>query len=95
MDLLSNSKGEKASDIYLSALYTKISEDDSPVISWKYYAFLSLGEHKTISEARIQYGAIVPGLLKNMGAARQSPKVFTDKNEIIRSYRIMFSELII
>lgn len=95
LDLISRSNGEKAADIHLSTLYTKISEDDSPVISWKYYAFLSLGEHKTISEARIQYGAIVPGLLKNMGAARLSPRVYTDKNDIIRAYRTMFTELVI
>lgn len=95
LDLISRSNGEKATDIHLSTLYTKISEDDSPVISWKYYSFLSLGEHKTISEARIQYGAIVPGLLKNMGAARLSPRVYTDKNDIIRAYRTMFTELVI
>ena len=95
LDLLSKSKGEKATDIHLSGLYNKMSEDNSPVISWKYYSFLSLGEHKTISEARIQYGAVVPGLLKNMGAARLSPMVYTDKNEIIRAYRTMFSELVI
>lgn len=95
LDLLSKSNGEKATDIHLSALYTKISEDNSPVISWKYFAFLSLGEHKTISEARIQYGAVVPGLLKNMGAARLSPRVYTEKNDIIRAYRTMFSELVI
>jgi hypothetical protein len=95
LDLISKSNGDRATDIHLSTLYTKISEDNSPVISWKYYAFLSLGEHKTIAEARIQYGAIVPGLLKNMGAARLSPKVFTDRNDIIRAYRTMFSELVI
>jgi hypothetical protein len=95
LDLLSKSNGEKATDIHLSGLYSKISEDNSPVISWKYYSFLSLGEHKTISEARIQYGAVVPGLLKNMGAARLTPKVYTERNDIIRAYRTMFSELVI
>lgn len=95
LDLLSKSNGEKATDIHLSALYMKISKDDSPIISWKYYSFLSLGEHKTITEARIQYGAVVPGLLKNMGAARLSPRVYTEKNDIIRAYRTMFSELVI
>jgi hypothetical protein len=95
LELIGKSKGEKATDIHLSTLYTKISEDNSPVISWQYYAFLSLGEHKTISEARIQYGAIVPGLLKNMGAARLSPMVYTDRNDIIRAYRTMFMELVI
>jgi hypothetical protein len=95
LELLSKSNGEKATDIHLSGLYTKISQDNSPVISWKYYAFLSLGQHKTISEARIQYGAVVPGLIKNMGAARLSPRVYTDKNDIIRAYRTMFSELVI
>lgn len=95
MDLLGKSNGDRATDIHLSALYTKISEDNSPVIAWKYYAFLSLGEHKTISEARIQYGALVPGLLKNMGAARLSPRAYTHRNDIIRAYRIMFSELVI
>lgn len=95
LGLLKGSNGDKATDIHLSTLYTKISEDQSPVISWKYYSFLSLGEHKTISEARIQYGAIVPGLLKNMGGARLSPRVYTEKDDIIRAYRTMFSELVI
>jgi len=81
--------------LHLAGLYSKIAEDNSPVISWKYYAFLSFGELKSIAEARIQYGAIVPGLLKNMKAARLQPRIYADENEISNAYRTMFSELII
>ena len=95
LDVATKSNGDKATDLHLSGLYSKIAEDNSPVISWKYYAFLSLGEWKTIAEARIQYGAIVPGLLKNMKAARLQPRIYQDENEITTAYRTMFSELII
>jgi hypothetical protein len=95
LDVSCNSNGDKATDLHLAGLYSKIAEDNSPVISWKYYAFLSLGEWKTQDEARIQYGAIVPGLLKNMKAARLQPRIYQDENEISNAYRTMFSELII
>ena len=86
LDLISKSNGEKATDIHLTTLYTKISEDNSPVISWKYYAFLSLGEQKSLESAKIQYGAIVPGLLKNMKAARLQPRIYSDEHEISTAY---------
>jgi len=95
LDVANKSNGDKATDLHLSGLYSKIAEDNSPVISWKYYAFLSLGEWKTQDEARIQYGAIVPGLLKNMKEARLQPRIYQDENEISTAYRTMFSELII
>jgi len=86
---------EKAVDLHLASIYNKIAEDDSKVISWKYYAFLSLGEWKTIEEAKIQYGAIMPGLIKNMKVARLRPRVYTDEKEIGNAYRTMFSEMVI
>jgi archaellum component FlaF (FlaF/FlaG flagellin family) len=95
LDVSCNSNGDKATDLHLAGLYSKIAEDNSPVISWKYYAFLSLGEWKTLAEAQIQYGAIVPGLLKNMRAARLQPRIYQDEHEISTAYRTMFSELII
>jgi hypothetical protein len=95
LDVANKSNGDKATDLHLAGLYSKIAEDNSPVISWKYYAFLSFGELKSIAEARIQYGAIVPGLLKNMKAARLQPRIYADENEISNAYRTMFSELII
>jgi hypothetical protein len=95
LDVANSPDGEKATDLHLTGLYNKIAEDDSPVISWKYYAFLSLGEWKTIDEARIQYSAIVPGLIKNMRAARLQPKIYTEENEISAAYRTMFSEVVV
>jgi hypothetical protein len=95
LDVSCNSNGDKATDLHLAGLYTKIAEDNSPVISWKYYAFLSLGEWKTIAEAQIQYGAIVPGLLKNMKAARLQPRMYNNENEISTAYRTMFNEMVI
>lgn len=95
LDISNKSSGDKATDLHLAGLYTKIAGDNSPVISWKYYAFLSLGEWKTIAEARIQYGAIVPGLLKNMKAARLQPRIYEDENEISTAYRTMFNEMVI
>jgi hypothetical protein len=95
LDVSCNSNGDKATDLHLAGLYSKIAEDNSPVISWKYYAFLSFGELKSIAGARVQYGAIVPGLLKNMKAARLQPSIYTDESEISNAYRTMFSELII
>jgi hypothetical protein len=95
LDVSCNSNGDKATDLHLAGLYSKIAEDNSPVISWKYYAFLSLGEWKTQDEARIQYGAIVPGLLKNMKAARLQPRIYSDEYEISTAYRTMFNEMVI
>lgn len=97
-NLLKNTESiecDKARDLHLTDLYNKIAADDSKVISWKYYAFLSLGEWKTIEEARIQYGAIMPGLLKNMKVARLQPRVYTDENEISNAYRTMFNEMVV
>lgn len=95
LEVTNRSKGNKAIDLHLTGLYNKIAADDSKVISWKYYAFLSLGEWKTIEEARIQYGAIMPGLLKNMKVARLQPRVYTDEKEISNAYRTMFNEMVI
>ncbi len=95
LEVTNKSKSDKAIDLHLTGLYNKIAADDSKVISWKYYAFLSLGEWKTIEEARIQYGAIMPGLLKNMKVARLQPRVYTDENEISNAYRTMFNEMVV
>ena len=95
LEVANKSNGDKATDLHLAGLYSKIAEDNSPVISWKYYAFLSFGELKSIAEARIQYGAIVPGLLKNMKAARLQPRIYNDENEISTAYRTMFNEMVI
>ena len=95
LEVANKSNGDKATDLHLTGLYNKIAEDSSPVISWKYYAFLSLGEWKTIEEARIQFGAIVPGLVKNMRVARLQPRIYTDGNEISTAYRTMFGEMVI
>jgi hypothetical protein len=95
LEVANKSNGDKATDLHLAGLYSKIAEDNSPVISWKYYAFLSFGELKSIAEARIQYGAIVPGLLKNMKAARLQPRIYQDENEISTAYRTMFNEMVI
>lgn len=95
MDLSSRSKGDRATELHLSGLYTKIAEDNSDVISWKYYAFLSLGPQKSLEAARIQYGAVVPGLLKNMRAAGLRPRVYETDKEIVTAYRTFFSELVI
>jgi len=95
LEVANKSNGDKATDLHLTDLYNKIAEDSSPVISWKYYAFLSLGEWKTIEEARIQFGAIVPGLVKNMRVARLQPRIYTDGNEISTAYRTMFGEMVI
>ncbi len=95
IEVTNRNKGDKARDLHLTGLYNKIAADDSKVISWKYYAFLSLGEWKTIEEAKIQYGAIMPGLLKNMKVARLKPRVYTEEMEIGNAYRTMFSEMVI
>lgn len=95
LEVTNKSKGEKAIDLHLTGLYNKIAADDSKVISWRYYAFLGIGEWKTIEEARIQYGAIMPGLIKNMKVARLQPRVYTKEDEIGNAYRTMFSEMVI
>jgi hypothetical protein len=95
LDVAGKSNGNKATDLHLSALYNKVAEDDTPIISWKYYTFLSLGEGLTVNEARIVYEATIPGLLKNMRMARLQPRVYEDENEIATAYRIMFREMII
>ena len=95
LEIANKSNGDKTTDLHLSRLYTKNAGDNCPVISWKYYAFLSIGEWKTLEEARIQYGAIVPGLLKNMKGAKLRPKIYEGENEISKAYRTMFSEMVI
>lgn len=93
LDLSSKAGTFKPRNQHLTDLYLKISEDDSKVIAWKYYAFLSLGKQKNIDQAKIQYGAVVPGLLKNMKGANLRPRILTETREIIDCYRTMFSEV--
>ena len=90
---LQKSSGGRASDQHLADLYLKISQDDDKVISWRYYAFLSLGEQKNFEAARVQYGAVVPGLLRSMAAASLYPVVLTDERDIINAYQIMLGEV--
>jgi len=95
LDVAEKSNGDIATDLHLAGLYNKIASDNSSVISWKYYAFIGLGEWKSLDEAKIQYGAIVPGLLKNMKGAKLRPKIIEAENEISKAYRTMFSEMVI
>jgi hypothetical protein len=95
LDVAEKSNGDIATDLHLAGLYNKIAGDDSSVISWKYYAFIGLGEWKSLDEAKIQYGAIVPGLLKNMKGAKLRPKIIQDENEISKAYRTMFNEMVV
>lgn len=90
---LQKSSGGRASDQHLADLYLKISQDEDKIISWRYFAFLSLGEQKNVEAARIQYGAVVPGLLRSMSAASLHPVVLTDERDIINAYQIMLGEV--
>lgn len=95
LEIAAHSNGDLPTDLHLAGIYNKIAGDNSPTISWKYYAFISLGEWKTVSETQIQFGAIIPGLLENMNTARLLPKVYTSEKEIGNAYRTMFNEMVI
>lgn len=90
---LQKTSGGKASDQLLADMYLKISQDEDKIISWRYFAFISLGEQKSVEAARIQYGAVVPGLLRSMSAASLHPVVLTDEQDIINAYQIMLGEV--
>jgi len=92
LELQKTSSGA-ANDQLLADMYLKISKDEDLVISWRYYSFLSLGEQKNIQAARIQYGAVVPGLLHSMSAASLHPVVLNNKGDIINAYQMMLGEL--
>ena len=92
LELQKTSKG-KANDQLLADMYLKISQDEDMVISWRYFAFMSLGEQKNIEAARIQFGAVVPGLLRSMSAASLHPTVLTNERDIINAYQIMLGEI--
>ena len=93
LELSSKAGDFKPKNKHLTDMYLKISGDDSKVISWKYYAFLSLGKQKNLDQAKVQYGAAVPGLIKNMKAASLRPRILTENREILDSYRVMFTEV--
>lgn len=95
LDVAEKSAGDVSIDLHNASLYNKIAADNSSVISWKYYAFIGLGEWKSLDEAKIQYSAVMPGLIKNMKGAKLRPKIIEAENEISKSYRIMFNEMII
>ena len=95
LEVAEKSNGDLATDLHLAGLYNKIAGDNSSVISWKYYAFIGLGEWKSLDEAKIQYGAIVPGLIKNMKGAKLRPKIIEAENEISKAYRTMFNEMVV
>ena len=90
---LQQTSGGKACDQLLSEMYLKISQDEDQVISWRYFAFLSLGEKKNIGAARIQFGAVVPGQLRSMENASLHPVVLADEQDIINAYQIMLGEV--
>jgi len=90
---LQQTSGGKACDQLLSEMYLKISQDEDQVISWRYFAFLSLGEQKNIGAARIQFGAVVPGQLRSMENASLHPVVLADEQDIINAYQIMLGEV--
>lgn len=92
LELQKTTKG-KANDQLLADMYLKISQDEDMVISWRYFAFMSLGEQKNIEAARIQFGAVVPGLLRSMSAASLHPTVLTNERDIINAYQIMLGEI--
>lgn len=90
---LQHSSGGKARDQHNADLYLKVSQDKDPVIKWRYFAFLSLGEHKSAEQASIQFGAVVPGLLLNMKNAELHPVILQDQRDIINAYQIMLGEI--
>lgn len=90
---LQQSSGGKARDQHLADMYLKVSEDEDPIISWRYFAFMSLGEHKTAEQARIQFGAVVPGLLLNMKNAELRPIILQDERDVINAYTVMLGEI--
>ena len=92
LSLMNTSKGE-ASDKHLADMYLKISTDNELVIKWRYYSFISLGERKNIEAARVQYGAIIPGLLSSMKGASLFPVVLRDSQAVIEAYQIMLGEV--
>lgn len=92
LSLMNESKGE-ASDKHLADMYLKISTDNELVIKWRYYSFISLGERKNIAAARVQYGAIIPGLISSMKEASLCPVVLRDKHAVIEAYKIMLGEV--
>ena len=92
LELQKTTKG-KANDQLLADMYLKISQDEDMVISWRYFAFMSLGEQKNIEAARIQFGAVVPGMLRSMSAASLHPTVLTSERDIINAYQIMLGEI--
>lgn len=92
LELQKTSSG-KANDQLLADMYLKISKDEDLVISWRYFSFLSLGEQKNIQAARVQYGAVVPGLLRSMSAASLHPIAIANKGDVINAYQIMLGEV--
>lgn len=90
---LQQSTGGKARDQHLADMYLKVSQDEEPIISWRYFAFMSLGEHKMVEHARIQFGAVVPGLLLNMKNAELRPVILQDQRNVINAYQIMLGEI--
>lgn len=92
LSLMNTSKGD-ASDKHLADMYLKISTDNELVIKWRYYSFISLGERKNIAAARVQYGAIIPGLISSMKGASLCPVVLRDQQSAIEAYKIMLGEV--
>lgn len=90
---LQKESGGKARDQHLADIYLKISQDEEPVICWRYFSYLALGAHKTIEEARLQFGAVVPGLLQSMKNADLHPVVLKTEPDVINAYQVMLGEV--
>jgi len=83
----------KAEQEHLLSLYKSATEVKAPIISWKFYAFLSLGIYSTLEDAVIAKQQFFPGLINRMTNAGMHLVLIQNKTELSRVYRQLFSRM--
>lgn len=92
---VANKKCSKQTAEHLNGLLNKVMKDKKPIMAYKNYAFVGLGNHDTLQSAEIARKAVMDGVILNMKRANLQPREMTDEHEIRKAYREMNSERVI
>jgi hypothetical protein len=92
---VANKTGSKERAEHLNGLLQKVMADKTPIMAYRYYAFLGLGKHDSLQSAEIAKGATIEGLLLNMKRANMQPQVMDNIRSVRNAYREMTSERVI
>jgi hypothetical protein len=82
-----NEKGKSNQEKeHLYGLYDEINQDKTPIISWKFYILVDLGEHKSIDQAIISKQHYFPGIEQRLIQTDMHVVSVYDKYELMKIF---------